>query len=134
MLLFIVHIHTITIYILLFIIYALGSYAFSLPSILVKTRQQLEVGHVVPIYAVDKEIFWLCQVTRINKTVLHGIWLNKLEEGKYVRGDRCKIKWNNIIRPEKSLEKIFVLPEFSGSVYDLNVSLSQKLKGEVNSL
>ena len=117
-----------------FIIYASGSYSFSLPSVLVKTRHQLEVGHVVLIYAIDNEIFWLCQVTRINKTVLHGIRLNMLEEGKYVRGDRCKIKWNNIVRPEKSLEKIFVLPEFSGSVYDLNVSLSQKLKGEVNSL
>ena len=68
---------------------------------------------------IDKEIFWLCQVTSIKKTMLHSTWLNMLEEVKYASGDPCKIRWNNIIRPEKSLEKIFVLHEFSGSVYYL---------------
>ena len=59
-----------------------------------------------------------CKI-QIDKEMLHSTWLNMLEEVKYASGDPCKIRWNNIIRTEKSLEKIFVLNEFSGSVYYL---------------
>lgn len=77
---------------------------------LVKSRESLDVGDVVAVYAEQShsEKFWLCKVVELGKKNVRVLWMNKTGERRYVIGKADAIFYKNIIRSSKNGKSIFV--------------------------